>query len=55
MAMFEPYLILSKREVSEDHYLACLVNFYDFVSSVDFFQNHLFRKILSVSNTLDPD
>ena len=25
------------------------------MSSVDFFQNHLFRKILSVSNTLDPD
>ena len=38
MAMLEPYLILSKREVSKDHYLARLVNFYDFVSSVDFFQ-----------------
>ena len=24
------------------------------MSSVDFFQNHLFRKIISVSNTLDP-
>ena len=32
-----------------------LVIFHSFLSSADCFQNHLFRKILSVSNSLDPD
>ena len=44
-AMLEPYLILSKPVVSEYHYLAGLVILHDYLSYVDFFQNHLFRKI----------